>query len=444
MKSLKARAGLATTLVVGLFVVVTAVGLDQAFRESAWTARAERLRGQLYLLMGAAEVDDRGGLTMPASLPEPRLESPDSGLYARVTGAGGRTLWQSPSALGRSLPAPDPGSGLHPVRIDGAPHFALSMHIGWELPDRALPLTFQVVEDRSGFASELAHFRRSLWTYLAGAALLLLVLQALALRWGLRPLRAVEREIQAIERGRRGAVEGRYPAELARLTSSLNALLRQEHARQTRYRNALADLAHSLKTPLAVLRGSLDNPDDQEAAAEQIERMERIIGYQLQRASASGHAALAAPVPLRPAIERLARSLAKVYAGRAAELSIDAEPALAFRGAEDDLTEMLGNLLDNAFKWSGGRVHLAASAGEPLGEISVEDDGPGIPDDEVPTILSRGGRLDEGVPGQGIGLAVVRDIVEAYGGALEIDRSPLGGLRARLRLPGLERVPAER
>lgn len=436
MNSLRWRAGMATMLVVAVFAAVTALALDQAFRDATRTAWAERLQAQLLLLMGATELEHPGRPELPANLPEPRLDAPDSGLYARILDARGQTLWSSPSSLGRRLPAPVPGDGLRTVSIQGAPHFSTSLSVDWETEDSPVALVFQVVEDRSAFAAELSRFRRTLWLYLAGSAAILVLLQALALRWGLRPLRGVESELRAIERGDQTAIHGRYPWELQRLTAGLNALLHHERAQQGRYRDALSNLAHSLKTPLAVLRGSLGGHRDDATAAEQLERMDRIIAYQLQRATTSGRSALMAPVALRPPLERLCRSLAKVYPDKHPALELDIEDRAAFRGNEDDLMEVLGNLLDNAFKWCVERIRVQVAAGDPLIRIIIEDDGPGIPDSDVPTIIGRGTRLDETIPGQGIGLAVVHDIVAAYGGNLELDRSPLGGLRLTLDLPG--------
>lgn len=437
MNSLKARAGLATMAVVALFAVLTAGALERAFHDSAEAARAERLNAQLFLLMGAVEISAAGEIRLPERLPEPRLEAPDSGLYARVISPLGQSSWVSPSALGRGLPGAQPGAGLRQVEWEGTEYFSTSLAVDWEVPTGTVPLIFQVVEDRSGFAEELARFRRSLWGWLATAAAGLLLVQAVALRWGLRPLRTVETELRAIERGERDAIEGRYPDELARLTDNLNTLLRHERAQQARYRDALGDLAHSLKTPLAVLRGSFEagageHPDQ---AVEQLERMDRIVAYQLQRASTSGRSALAAPVAVRPLIERLLRSLDKVYRDKGIEASLRGEAAAAFRGSEDDLMELLGNLLDNAYKFASRQVRVSASVRDGELDLLIEDDGPGIPEAEVPTILSRGGRLDEAVPGQGIGLAVVGDIVRAYDGRLEIERSDWGGARLRCRLP---------
>lgn len=424
LNSLSLRVGLIAAVVVAVFAGLTALALERAFRDSASQALDERLHAQLYLLMGVTEVDAGGRVILPERLPEARLMLPESGLVAEIRTPAGERLWISPSALGR-----DPDREALP--------FTVNLTVNWELGERLYPLEFRILEDRRAFEAQLSEYRQSLWGGLAALAVLLLAAQGVALSQGLKPLRQVARELRAVEQGEQPALEGRYPVELQGLTDNLNALIHHERAQLARYRDALSNLAHSLKTPLAVLRGSLDTRDpDREQALEQLERMERIVAYQLQRAATSGRTVLSAPVPVAPLVQRLGSTLGKVYPERDVQFEMEVPAGLQFRGNEGDLMELLGNLMDNAWKHGGSRVRVAAGqTGEGL-ELSVCDDGPGIPPEEVPTILTRGGRLDEQVPGQGIGLAVVADIVAAYQGRIEIDRSPLGGAQVRVMLPG--------
>ncbi|MBK1692405.1 ATP-binding protein [Ectothiorhodospira mobilis] len=428
MNSLTLRVGLIAALVVAVFAGLTALALERAFRDSATQAVTQRLQGQLYLLMGAVEVEADGDVRLPGRLPEARLNLPDSGLHARITATDGRVLWRSPSSL-----------GMDPEAAGEAP-FIARMTVTWETGGGGVPLTFTVAEDRSALEAQLRSYRRSLWGWLAALAVLLLAAQSLALYLGLKPLRRVARELRAIEQGEQSRLAGRYPLELRALTDNLNALIHAERARQARYRDGLADLAHSLKTPLAVLRGTLGTAGDAAGrqALEQLERMDRIVAYQLQRAGTAGRSPLAAPLAVAPVVRRLADSLAKVYAGRGVECTLEVPETARFRGSEGDLMELLGNLMDNAWKFCRHRVRVRAREDHDGGlEVRVEDDGPGIDPGQVPAILARGGRLDEGVPGQGIGMAVVSEMVQAYGGRLQLDRTPQwGGAAWVLRLPG--------
>jgi two-component system sensor histidine kinase PhoQ len=293
--------------------------------------------------------------------------------------------------------------------------------------------TFSVAEDLSAYQRELARFRVNLVGWLGAMSLLLLVALLLALRWGLAPLRRVADEVAAVEAGHQDRLRGAYPHELRALTDNLNALLASGYARETRLGNALADLAHSLKTPLAVLRGALGDPPSA-ALTEQIRRMDEIVAYQLERARGRPTASLAPPVPLGPALERLLGALGKLHAGRAVATELDLTPDLSFRGAEGDLLEVIGNLLDNAFKWTRTRVRVEARREAGMLVIRVEDDGPGIPAGQVQALGERGARADLSAPGHGIGLAVVREICKAYGGDLSIAASPLGGALVQARL----------
>ena len=301
--------------------------------------------------------------------------------------------------------------------------------------------TFTVAEDTTLFEAEIDSFRSTLWRWLGALALGLLLAQGLILRWGLRPLRNVSADLRDIEKGRAERLHGPYPRELSGLTSSLNSLIAHGNAVQARYRNSLDDLAHSLKTPLAILQSGCadDDPDAGEALVrEQVERMDEIISHQLQRAAVSGRATLARPVPVGAVVERLVRSLDKVYRDKGVTVGLDLDPAATFTGDEADFTEVLGNLLDNAYKYCRRSVEVGVQAAPSPGgiEIRVDDDGPGIPANQIDTVLQRGRRVDESVPGQGLGLSMADEIIALYGGSLAIETSPLGGTRLRVSLGG--------
>lgn len=446
MRSLQARVTWAAALVLLVFVALTSLALEQAFQASARSAREERLLGQLYLLMAAADSEGEG-LTLPRDLAEARFSLPESGLYAQVSDAEGKAVWRSTSALGQDVPfdarlGPGVRRFHQATDAEGRGYFVEGFGVTWSIGPVPRGYTFSVAEDLGPYEEELARFRVSLFGWLGAMALLLLVALLLALRWGLAPLRRVADEVAAVEAGRQERLHGDYPAELRALTGNLNALLAHEAARQARLGNALADLAHSLKTPLAVMRAALgeggasgNGPPPAASLAEQIRRMDEIVAYQLERARGRPAATLSPPIPLAPAVERLLAALTKLHAGRELNLGLDLEPGLAFRGAEGDLLEVAGNLLDNAFKWCRTRVRVGARREAGLLVLRVEDDGPGIPAGLALSLGERGARADLSAPGHGIGLAVVREICQAYGGDLAIASSPLGGalVRARLR-----------
>ncbi|UCD67603.1 MAG: GHKL domain-containing protein [Betaproteobacteria bacterium] len=444
MRSLNARITVSAAIVLAIFVVLSAFALEKAFHDSARNAREERLLAQIYLLMAAAEVDVDGTLRIANRSAEPRLDLPDSGLYAFIVDGNGETVWQSRSGLAIELP-PTPtlptGRQTFTQTTHGGEHYlAKAYGINWNTDNGSYPFTFSVIEDSSAFDEQLNVYRRSLWTWLGALALLLVVSQWTTLHWGLAPLRHVSNELNRLEAGEQHRISGRYPSEVQRLADNLNAVLSHERKQQQRYRNALADLAHSLKTPLALVRGTVREGEvkNTQSIEQQVDQMDRIIGYHLQRAAALGRSTLATPVELGPAVQRIVAALKKVYSDKALQIIVDIDSNVRFRGDQGDLTEMVGNLLDNACKWCRDKVRICASSDQKHLQICVEDDGPGIGDRDAASVFVRGTRTDETVPGHGIGLAVVREIVEAYGGKASIGKSTLGGTLVELHLPGTQ------
>jgi two-component system sensor histidine kinase PhoQ len=453
MRSLNARLLLAATLVLAAFLGLTGFTLDQAFQRTALSATQDRLQGQVYMLLSAAQFEAPEKRMMPTSLPDPRLSTPSSGLYAQLTRDDGTTVWRSLSMLGLTIAVERPTRMGVPIfgtatASDGTPLFTLTFSVRWEGKRRndERVYTVQVAESRQEYDNQVQAFRRSLSTWLAVSALVLLAVQALILHWGLRPLRRVAEEVGEVESGRKESLSGDYPTELQRLVINLNALIRNSKANLERYRRALGDLAHSFKTPLAVMRSAADTggrvEDLRETVREQVSRLDNTVQYQLQRAAASGRSALATPIAVEPVVNKVVQSLAKVYAGRKLQFDVTVERGAEFFGDEGDLLEIVGNLAENASKWAARRVRIRAGAGagaktsrRPL-ELIIEDDGPGIPADQCKTIFERGYRADTAVPGHGIGLAIVRDLVyEVYHGKLTVGRSEdLGGARVVARV----------
>jgi two-component system sensor histidine kinase PhoQ len=443
--SIHQRLFLAASLVLSAFLGLTGLALDKAFRSASEEALQARLFSSVYALLAAAEEDQEGRLRMPQVLTDPRFNRPESGLYAQVSGRQENYLWQSSSSLGHKLgflhQMPPGESKFERFKFDGGETMGLSFGVVWEdFQGRELQYVLAVAEDLKPLHEQVAAFRDTLFLWLGGAALLLLLAQGWVLRWGLHPLREVAHALTEIESGREDQLQGDYPKELNRLTSNINSLIRHAQARQQRYRDSLGDLAHSLKTPLAVLQGLSESEGDnlqtiQKALHEQVERMNQIVSHQLQRAVASGRIILTQSLPIKPVVERIAGSLDKVYREKQIKWELNVSEGSYFRGDEGDLMELLGNLMENACKYGRGHIRVRVESGKQL-HLSVEDNGNGIPEDQVEAVLRRGHRADQQQPGQGIGLSVAADIATAYGGRIEIKQGKkLGGATIIVHLP---------
>jgi len=445
--SLTTRLLLATGIALIAFLGLTGLALDRAFNDSASQALRDRIQSELFALLGAVEISAEGKLSVPADLPGPRFSQPGSGRYAAVIGRDQQ--WYSASMLGFNLPLPSdlkPGERRFtgPIRSEAGRLIVFSQAVAWERPDGALlPLVFHVAEDLSAIREEIAHFRGSLWSWLVGSAAVLLVFQLAVLWWSLQPLRKIAADLLEIEQGKRDRLDAAYPQELRRLAFNLNALLANERQRLARYRKSLGDLAHSLKTPLAVMRSQLGRSRGAVNTAGldgELQRMDDIVAYQLQRAATGEFQALGKPRLVIHAAEEIVLSLEKVYADKQVSCQFDIDPEAAFHGGRGDLLELLGNVLENAFKYCRNTVEVRAGwapgrATEMTLSISVADDGPGISPEQRESVLKRGVRADEQAPGHGIGLAIVVDIVASYGGVIRIDESPLGGALVRMEFP---------
>lgn len=444
--SLTSRLLLAGSIVLAAFLGLTGLILDRTFSKYAEKSLQERIQAQTVGLIAAAELDDNGELHMPKTLPEARYDTVDSGLYAQITSNDGTQRWRSPSMAHQaiSLPRDIAPSDRHFQRIKypGGELYTFSLGITFDLSEAIHEgYTFTVAENMAAYNEQIANFRESLWGSLGGVALILLTVQGLVLRWSLAPLRQVAEDLAAIESGQHQQLEGHYPREMLGLTDNLNALLASQREHLDRHRHTLSDLAHSLKTPLAVLRGELEkSPPPEELSTiigEQVLRMSEIVDYQLQRAATSGRLPLSAPLSVATATRKIATSLNKVYADKQVDCQIRVTDNAGFHGEEGDLLEVLGNLLDNAYKWCAKRVMVNAALEHNHGLLlSVEDDGPGITPQKANAVLQRGVRDDVSNPGHGIGLAVVQDIVRVYNGTLTIEKSPtLQGAKISLFLP---------
>ncbi len=445
MRSLRARLLLAATLVLVVFMLLSGAALEQAFRSSAQQAQRDKMQALIYFLLGSAENGENDILTIPPNAQlDPRLGRVRSGLAALIFDAKGKVIWRSASLESPvpDLQAPKVGDSLFTEFDD---QFALSYGVNWAADTgshlftspKPRRYTIAVLEDKTPYRTQLGVFRRTLWIGLGFAASALLLLQLLVLRWGLAPLRRLARELRLVESGEQARIESSYPDELMPLASGLNTMIQGERNQQSRYRNALDDLAHSLKTPLAVLRGLAEDKAADAALRERLRdpvgRIQEITDHQLRKAATAGRRTFAEPVRLQPLVEKIAGALSKVYADKQPEFTFAIDERLRARADEGDLYEMLGNLMDNAGKWCRKRIRVSALYAERKLQLIVEDDGPGFPA-EADTLLQRGVRADSLTPGQGIGLGAVAEMVRAYDGSIALGRSELGGGRVDVAL----------
>ena len=446
MHSLSRRLLVSVSVPLALFFGVMMWVLDSGFRALSERSLQELLDSQMVSLIASAEPQPDGSYAPTPQTLDPRLATPRSGFYAEIRSQ--QHLWRSPSTVGLKA---DFGALL--THGERNLVYATFGHEGVAIENRAIQfdddpsganaLTFSVAVNLSPYEEQLWDFRQQLLGWFVGLMVLLLLTLAALLRWVLAPLRRMEREIRAVEEGRNDSLSRGYPRELSGVATNLNALLVGERKRVTRYRDTLGNLAHSLKTPLAVMRSSLPGGGADAPLGAEIDRMRDIIEHQLKRAAASGGALLGqAPVDVAQVAGDLRGALLRVYADKDLAIELAVAPTAQFVGDRGDLVELLGNLLDNACKWCRSRVRLSAVADAAAGprerlSLVIEDDGPGISAEDRARVLRRGERADESVPGHGLGLAMVHDTVDLYGGRLAIDTSAMGGARFSLRLPGL-------
>ena len=442
MISLRARLILAASLVLSIFILIAGYTLDRAFYNSAERNLQENLDTQLTLLMSSAEVESTENIDMPTRLLETKFSLPSSGLYATIVNEKGKVLWKSLSTVGVVIPKPrilkTGEQDLIRVTLGEENFYVKSYGISWYTNDSKVPMTFNVITDLHAFNTQISSYRQTLWGWLIGLAAVLLLVQVTILIWGLRPLRKVISEITAIESGKQERITNNYPREILRLTDNINGLLEHEHAQQQRYRNGLADLAHSLKTPLAVLNGALAEINDKSVKdnlTEQIQRMDHIVAHQLQRAAMAGASPVRKSLLLEPIVSKICNALTKVYHEKNISIDTHMPDKLQVRVDEGDIMEILGNLLDNACKWCNQRVRIHVTLKNEKALFIISDDGPGIEQSQIDLILQRGGRADQAKPGQGIGLSVVVDIINAYKGELSITHSNMGGAAFSFDLP---------
>ena len=372
-----------------------------------------------------ATPDGAGGLKALArsrSLWDRALTPPPAGLAALAAAEGKSIFYDSPGPLDQRLRV-----GAAEARVAGYP----------------APVVFMAAQDRAPVDRDVRTFITTIAVALGILGVGLVAAVIIQVRVGLQPLFALRREMADVRTGRRERVEGTYPSELEPLASELNALVAHNQQIVERQRTHVGNLAHALKTPLSVILTEASQRGGE--LAEVVERQARIMSQQvdhhLRRARAAARTqGLGERTEVAPVLEELARALERIFQGKIAAIDLDCPDGLMFVGERQDILEIVGNVMENAFKWSHGRVRVTAqpTPGARLFTLVVEDDGDGLPADQRETVLRRGARLDENAPGSGLGLSIVDELVRAYDGSIALGESRLGGLRVEITLPRAE------
>lgn len=423
---------LLTTATLALILALSLIGvvMDRAFKEKTMHLVQERLEGYVLALISAIETT-YDSIKIHEILPIPKLTQPVSGIYAQIKSPNYN--WQSVSLLGVGLPEPETlsvGETTYniPLRHQNKDYFRMTKGLIFETEVGDISVVLSVTEDAKHYFKELREFQENLWMWLIFSSVILLGIQGLIMNWSLRPLKRLTNNLMDLEKGKIDKVSDDYPQELAGLTTNLNRLLENERGNLDRQRKTLGDLAHSLKTPLAIIHSELENKHEinKNLIAEQITNMNDIVEYQLKRAAVAGHRTFTIGIPVIDKLEQIIRTLNKVYRNKKVKTHLQIAPGAEFYGEHGDLMELLGNLLENAYKWCDQNVSVTIKTlilknRKRTGLIiEVADDGLGISEEKRNELLKRGVRGDEKVKGHGIGLSIVNDIVESYHGSIDI------------------------
>lgn len=450
-ESLRVRLLAGTLLWILATIAVAGWGLGVLIRDHVERQFRAELRIHLDQLTANLVIGRDGAPELSGPLSDPRLARPYSGLYWQVDRAAAgaapsaagvlrsRSLWdqvlQVPHDEQRDaqlqehrVPGPD-GTWLRTLERVVYPA---------ERPGQGMRLI--VAADERAMAEPVRRFRATLWVALGLLAIGLAAAAVLQVVVGLAPLARLQRELAAVREGRSQLMSGSFPAEVRPLVDEFNAVLAQNSEIVARARTLAGNLAHALKTPLSVLANAARAGGEGDLARlvrDQVESARRQVDYHLKRArSAAATRIPGARAAVLPVVEGLVRAMARIHADRRLELAVrPVEDGLAFRGEEQDLQEMVGNLLDNACKWARRRVELEAKRADGRLIVAIDDDGRGIAHDRRRDIVLRGARADERVEGSGLGLAIVDELARLYGGEVRLEDSPLGGVRALLTLP---------
>lgn len=442
--SLFVRFSIAAALLIILALTLAGFGLRQIFNQEIERRVADELSQVVKTLAAQVRIDADGEPVVDTNLSDPRFDAPYSGMYWQIdradrTSARSRSLWdfvlsQPPNAADKP--------GLHSLNgPNGSKLLSMDRRVLVPSDKGDVSLLVTAALDRNDLLAPQQLFSRLLLISLVTLGSILIIAMIVFIRLALRPFDALGHELKQIHAGSKRELTGNFPQEVQPVISDLNKLIRFHDAALDRARVQAGDLAHGLKTPLAVLstisRQSAENGRDDIAAMidEQTALMHRHVDRVLARTRAGIAATLGRKaVPMAPVAEKVIRAFKRLPGKRPLSWDYSVAPTAVFPGEEGDLVEILGNLLDNARKWAKEEVRMTVVTTPNLFMLCVEDDGPGLSPDIEPEI-GRGRRWDETVPGTGFGLAITRDLVDIYRGELQLDRSDLGGLRVSITLP---------
>ncbi|WP_274533358.1 ATP-binding protein [Mesorhizobium sp. Root157] len=438
--------------VLALVVIFTLI--TTLYRQASERGFDSLLSAHLFNLIGSVGVSEQGMLTGAPDLGDLRFSEPQSGWYWSVEPASsGLTGDLRSSSMTRSIPSPSVAevpfnSGFQrnylTEGLEGEQLQVFESEFVLDAKNRIA--RFRVMGNETELEQEIGAFQRRLLTYLSLFGFGMIAINAIAILYALQPLRRVRDALAMVRQGTAQRLGGRFPAEIEPLANETNALIENNKRIVERSRTQVGNLAHSLKTPLAVLinEGRALGGEKGRLIAEQATSMQKQVEYYLQRARmAAQRDSVVYRTPVKPLVLRMARVMEKLNPDTELRLTLP-QDEVVFAGEREDLEEVLGNLLENAMKWARSTVAVSVelvtedegNAG--LFEINIEDDGPGIPEGEAREALKRGKRLDESKPGTGLGLAIVADLINEYGGQLALERAVLGGLKASFRLRNIE------
>ncbi|MDD2223988.1 MAG: histidine kinase [Gammaproteobacteria bacterium] len=444
--SLRMRLMFGAAFTVSLFMLALFPALQQVFTSALEQSIEQRLAADASALISAASVS-KGQLRMPEKLPDEEFDILPARQLGFIYDNKGSLLWRSRSSKNVNINYQPKYDGtqnhefLRAQDSEGREFFIYDVEVDL-LRGQSAYFSIVTMQPVSDYQAMYGNLRQQLYVWLCFALLLLLGFLWLGLGWGIRSLRSLSAELDDVEMGRRASLSDEHPRELLRLTRSLNRLLESERQQSERYRHSLDDLAHSLKTPLAVLQGVGEVLSTQPSNAEQVRtlqgqvnRMSQQISYQLQRARLRKSGLLRYQVKLKPLLDSLLEALDKVYRDKRVQVTPVFSAELRVPVEQGALLELLGNILENAYRLCINEIRISAQLTANGCELMVEDDGPGVPKHQRERILKRGERLDTQYPGQGIGTAVVKDIIDSYGGQLFVEDSVLGGAQFRIIFP---------